>query len=143
MLRANLHDGSSSAPYGLPENHPLHHVSSSWRREKKLRKKKKRGWSKKKNAQKLSLKKKILAKAAALRINLYIDGPPIVSQSHTHPSHSQTSRLLTSSLSLGVPVPPTHNPVYVRSVDPSGLDVSLSSHRYSCIGLLFSSCCIA
>jgi hypothetical protein len=23
---------------------------------------------------------------------------------HTHPSHSQTSRLLTSSLSLGVPV---------------------------------------
>jgi len=24
---------------------------------------------------------------------------------HTHPSHSQTSRLLTSSLSLGVPVP--------------------------------------
>jgi hypothetical protein len=25
--------------------------------------------------------------------------------SHTHPSHSQTSRLLTSSLSLGVPVP--------------------------------------
>ena len=28
---------------------------------------------------------------------------------HTHPSHSETSRLLTSSLSLGVPVPrPTH-----------------------------------
>jgi hypothetical protein len=24
---------------------------------------------------------------------------------HTHPSHSQTSRLLTSSLSLGLPVP--------------------------------------
>jgi hypothetical protein len=42
----------------------------------------------------------ILAKAAALRINLNI-------QSHTHPSHSQTSRLLTSSLSLGVPVPRT------------------------------------
>ena len=47
----------------------------------------------------------ILAKAAALRITLNIDGAPIVSQSHTHPSHSQTSRLLTSSLSLGVPVP--------------------------------------
>ena len=30
---------------------------------------------------------------------------PIASKSHTHPSHSQTSRLLTSSLSLGVPVP--------------------------------------
>jgi hypothetical protein len=47
----------------------------------------------------------ILAKAAALRINLNLDGAPITSQSHTHPSHSQTSRLLTSSLSLGVPVP--------------------------------------
>jgi hypothetical protein len=47
----------------------------------------------------------VLAKAAALRINLNLDGAPIVSKSHTHPSHSQTSRLLTSSLSLGVPVP--------------------------------------
>jgi PIN domain nuclease of toxin-antitoxin system len=46
-----------------------------------------------------------LAKAADLRINLNLDGAPIVSKSHTHPSHSQTSRLLTSSLSLGVPVP--------------------------------------
>ena len=47
----------------------------------------------------------ILTKAAALRINLNLDGAPITSQSHTHPSHSQTSRLLTSSVSLGVPVP--------------------------------------
>ncbi len=47
----------------------------------------------------------ILAKAAALRINLNLDGVPIASKSHTHPSHSQTSRLLTSSLSLGVPAP--------------------------------------
>jgi hypothetical protein len=46
-----------------------------------------------------------LAKAAALRITLNLDGAPITSKSHTHPSHSQTSRLLTSSLSLGVPVP--------------------------------------
>ena len=45
-----------------------------------------------------------LAKAAALRTNLNIDGAPITSRTHTHPSHSQTSRLLTSSLSLGVPV---------------------------------------
>jgi hypothetical protein len=30
---------------------------------------------------------------------------PIASNSHTHPSYSQTSHLLTSSLSLGVPVP--------------------------------------
>ncbi len=47
----------------------------------------------------------ILVKASALRINLNTDGSPIESKSHTHPSHSQTSRLLTSSLSLGVPVP--------------------------------------
>jgi hypothetical protein len=48
---------------------------------------------------------KTLAKDAALRINLNIDGAPIASRSHTHPSHTQNSRLLTSSLSLGVPVP--------------------------------------
>ena len=47
----------------------------------------------------------ILTKAAALRINLNLDGAPIASKSHTHPSHLQTSRQLTSSLSLGVPVP--------------------------------------
>ncbi len=47
----------------------------------------------------------ILAKVTTLRINLNIDGTPIPSKSHTHPSHSQTSLLLTSSLSLGVPVP--------------------------------------
>jgi hypothetical protein len=46
-----------------------------------------------------------LVKAADLRINLNIDGSPITSRTHTHPSHSQTSRPLTSSLSLGVPVP--------------------------------------
>ncbi len=46
----------------------------------------------------------ILAKAAALRITLSIDGAPFASRSHTHPSHAQTSRLLTSSLSLGIPV---------------------------------------
>ena len=54
------------------------------------------------------LKKKVglaLAKTAALRIALNLDGTPIISTSHTHPSHSQTSRLLTSSLSLGIPVP--------------------------------------
>ena len=45
-----------------------------------------------------------LTKAAVLRVNLNIDGAPITSRTHTHPSHSQTSRLF-SSLSLGVPVP--------------------------------------
>jgi hypothetical protein len=46
-----------------------------------------------------------LAQTAVLRINLDLDGAPIASKSHTHPSHSQTSRLLTLSLSSGVPVP--------------------------------------
>jgi hypothetical protein len=47
----------------------------------------------------------ILAKDAALRIILNIDGAPVASRSHTHPSLSQTSRLLTSSISVGVAVP--------------------------------------
>ena len=55
------------------------------------------------------LKEKVgntLVKAAVLRLSLNIDtGEPITSRTHTHPSHSQTSRLLTSSLSSGVPVP--------------------------------------
>ena len=46
-----------------------------------------------------------LAKGSVLRINLNLDESTITSKSHTHPSHSQTSCLLTSSLSLGVPVP--------------------------------------
>jgi hypothetical protein len=46
-----------------------------------------------------------LTKVVTLRITINLDGGPITSKSHTHPSHSQTSRLLTSSLSLGVPVP--------------------------------------
>jgi hypothetical protein len=45
------------------------------------------------------------AKAVSLRITINLDGVSITSRTHTHPSHSQTSRLLTSSLSLGVPVP--------------------------------------
>jgi hypothetical protein len=48
-----------------------------------------------------------LPKVESLRITLNLDGSPITSKSHTHPSPSQTSRLLTSSLSLGVPVPRT------------------------------------
>jgi hypothetical protein len=47
----------------------------------------------------------ILVKDAVLRINLNIDGTPISSRSHTHPSHNQKSLLLTLSLSIGVPVP--------------------------------------
>jgi hypothetical protein len=47
----------------------------------------------------------ILTKTETLRIILNIDCAPVVSRSHTHPSHSQTFRLLTSSVSLGLPVP--------------------------------------
>ncbi len=45
------------------------------------------------------------AAAATIRITLNLDGMTFTSESHTHPSHSETSRLLTSSLSLRVPVP--------------------------------------
>ena len=47
----------------------------------------------------------ILTKAVALLINLIIDCTPIPSRSHTHPSNSQTSRLFSSSFSLGIPFP--------------------------------------
>jgi hypothetical protein len=46
-----------------------------------------------------------LVKTAVLRGNLNLDGTPITSRTHTHPSHSPTSRLLISSPFLGVPVP--------------------------------------
>jgi hypothetical protein len=49
----------------------------------------------------------VLVKATGLRITLILDGVTITSKSHTHPSHSQTSRLLTSSLSFCVLVPRT------------------------------------
>ena len=38
-----------------------------------------------------------LAKVAAVRVSFNIDGAPITSRSHTHPSHSQVSCLLSSS----------------------------------------------
>jgi hypothetical protein len=41
----------------------------------------------------------ILTKDVVLRIMLNIDESPIPSRSHTHPSHTQNSHLLTSSLS--------------------------------------------
>ncbi len=46
--------------------------------------------------QEFSLSKPMaVAKAESLRITLNLDGSTIISKSHTHPSHSQTSRLLT------------------------------------------------
>ena len=47
----------------------------------------------------------IFTKATVLRINLNIDDAPIDSHTHTHPSHSQTSHLLFTFLSLGTPFP--------------------------------------
>jgi hypothetical protein len=56
------------------------------------------------------------AKAAALRITLNFDGAPIASKSQTHPAHSQTSRLLTWSLSLGVPVLHTTQCIFLNTI---------------------------
>jgi hypothetical protein len=53
----------------------------------------------------VTLKTKVgntLTKDVVLRINLNIDVSPITSKIHTLPSQSETSRLLTSSLSLGI-----------------------------------------
>ena len=41
-------------------------------------------------------------RTSALRVGLGVGGATIVSGSCAHPSHSWTSRLLTSSFSLGV-----------------------------------------
>jgi hypothetical protein len=60
-----------------------------------------------------------------LSITINLDGESITSVSHTHSSHSQTSRLLTSSLS--------------SRVDPTDLVFSLSLHRYAYVGLLVRS----
>jgi hypothetical protein len=77
----------------------------------------------------LSLYRFILnkGKAAALRITLNIDGAPVASRPHTQPSHSQTSLLLTSSPSLGVPVQ--------SPVQPSVCE-SCKSPSFSCYSLI-------
>ena len=63
-------------------------------------------------------------------VNFNIDDVPIVSLSHTHPSHSQTSLLLSTSLSLGTsPLPPIHL-LCVRFLYPPVLSFRLSYHRH-------------
>ena len=91
-----------------------------------------------------------LAKAAALRVNLSIDGAPITSRAHTHPSHSQTSRIVPG-LYINKPLLSINlvsifrcsssatNRGHTRRVDSSTLVCSLSSHRHSFIGFVFSS----
>ena len=81
----------------------------------------------------------ILAKAAALRVTLNLDGASITSKSHTHITHSQSSRLLTSSLMIFRCSSPPINPVYERRVNSLTSVCSLSSHRHSYIGLIFNS----
>ncbi len=72
-----------------------------------------------------------LAKEEALRITLNLDGTPMISKSHTHPSHSQTSRLLTSSLSLGIPVPRTTRSHFIDLIinNPMSLTLVDSNHN--------------
>ena len=74
---------------------------------------------------------------AALRITLNIDDVSITSRSHTHPSHSNLSSINLVSIFRCSSSP--CNLVYVRRVDFLVLVFSLSSHRHSYIGLLFTS----
>ena len=43
--------------------------------------------------------------ASGVQLVQSTDDAPVSSRSHTHPSHSQTARLLISSMSLGITVP--------------------------------------
>ena len=60
-----------------------------------------------------------LPRLQPLRINLNIDGAPIASRSHTHPSLSNLSPL--NLVSIFRCSSPPRNPVYARRVDPSAL----------------------
>ena len=82
----------------------------------------------------------ILAKASALSVNLNLDGAPIASNSHTHPSHSQMANFSSINfVSIFRCSSSTTNPGYVRRVNSLVLVCSLSSHRHSYMPLIFSS----
>ncbi len=88
----------------------------------------------------VQLKNKVvltLVKTTTLRMILNLDGVPIISKSHTHPSHSETSRLLTSSLSLGVPV--TRQPSVCETSRFPIFRFSLSSYWHLFVGHVFNS----
>jgi hypothetical protein len=73
----------------------------------------------------------ILTKVAVVRVNLNLDGEPITSRTHTHPSHSETSRLLTLYLVFIFRCSSSpNNPVYTRRVDSSSL-VLVFHHTYT------------
>jgi hypothetical protein len=73
----------------------------------------------------------IITKSATLRINLNLDGSPIVPKSHTHPSFTLANFSSFNLVFVFRCSSSTTNPVSVRSVDSSVLVFSLSSHRYS------------
>jgi hypothetical protein len=80
-----------------------------------------------------------LAKAAALRITLTLDGSPIISKSHTH-GDSPITLANFSSINLVFILRYSSSsiiPVYAKHVDSSSLGFSLSSHRQSYIVLVF------
>jgi hypothetical protein len=77
-----------------------------------------------------------LPKTATLRLNLNIDGEPIPSRTHTHPSHISSINFVILFRCSSSPT----NPVYVRRVDSSTLVFSLSSYRHSYIGFVYISC---
>ncbi len=77
----------------------------------------------------------LLAKAAAFRINLNLDGTPIASKSHTHPSHSQNLSFVNLVFIFRCSSSTT-NPVYESRVNLLVLVCSLSLHRHSYIGFI-------
>ena len=70
----------------------------------------------------------ILGKDTVLCINLNMMTPlELHTHTGTHPSHSQTSRLLFTSLSLGTPLPPLHLSVCEASPSSSFSSLSLTT----------------
>ena len=57
----------------------------------------------------------VLAKAAALRITLNLDGAPIPARAYAHPSHNTNSRLISTALSHHVPLPHAHKQTNAHS----------------------------
>jgi hypothetical protein len=84
---------------------------------------------------------KFFTKTASIRIVLNIDGVPVASKSHTHPSSTLSNLSSINLVSIFRCSSPPINPVYVSRVDLSPLSFRLSSHRHSYISLLFAFYC--
>jgi hypothetical protein len=77
-----------------------------------------------------------LGKGSDLRFILNIDGSPIISKSDTHPSYSEDSHLLTSSLSFGTFSKRENKPdfdVKTRLKDTHFVTLFLKFHVYGCV----------